>query len=520
MSSRTKTLTKATIVLMSFGIIFGFRNIINNQVQFGLLAAILFLVGGAIYAIPMVLITSEFGSIKKLKDQESGMGSFCVFTLGQKYGFLASWASYFGNLFFFATIAPFTIIALSFFFTGSNGFDKLAEVFYNDGNNGISQSNATRSSAIILALCAILLFWGGTFVSRKGPKWIGTFTNIGGTASLILGVLFIAIALFYTIPFGETIKFDSSLLDPINNDNGFKGDWWSFLSAFPWLIFAFNGIETMSVFVKDTKGGPKAFKIASVIGMSIVIGLMVVGTVVLSFTIDQETINSPQWGLSNSYYYVFPKILGLEIDSVAGKTIIHIVGLITALNGMGSMFFWTAGPAKVFFSEIPENVMGKYISKVDKNGIPVNALFLQAIVVSIILLIVGTTTVGEVGGGSSAFLTKITQATTSLATVQMFFYFGGYIKFRLKNDDEDRGTRFFKNKWPAIIISVITLVLLAIAFFFGTIPSPESWKADWVNSLIDFIFIFGGFIFFMGFGMFMWWYNMERKVKVKQGELK
>gem|GEM_PF-5648260 len=90
MSQRAKTLTKLALVFMSFVTVFGFRNVINNGYQFGLLAAVLFLVGGAIYALPMVMITSEFGSIKKLKDQESGLGSFCSFALGKKAGFLAS----------------------------------------------------------------------------------------------------------------------------------------------------------------------------------------------------------------------------------------------------------------------------------------------------------------------------------------------------------------------------------------------------------------------------------------------
>ncbi|AKX34150.1 amino acid permease family protein [Spiroplasma litorale] len=518
MSSRIKTLTKVSIFLMSFSTIFGFRNIINNQNQFGILAAILFLVGGAVYAIPLVMITAEFGSIKKLKEQESGLGSFCVFTLGKKAGFLASWSSYFGNLFFFATIAPFTVIALSFFFYGANGFDDIAKIL--SDNNKLSEDNSTRVGAITLTLFSILLFWTGTYVSKKGPKWLGKVTNIGGIASLILGLSFILIALLYTLPTKGIINgLSSNSLDSVSDsENGFDGDWWSFIGAFPWLIFSYNGIETMSVFIKDTKGGSKTFKNATLLGIIIVVIFMFLGTILLSFTINQSQIK--EWGISNSYYYVFPSILGIDINSIEGKTIIHIVGLITALNGIGSLFFWTSAPAKVFFSEVPENVMGKYLSKTDKNGTPVNALLVQAIIVAIILLIVGTTTTGNPGVGSSEFLTRIIQSATSLAIVQMCFYFVAYIRLRLKYEDEERDTVFFKNKVFPIIISVITLILISIAFFFGVIPSIRSWNDNWVKALIDFLFIFGGFVIFTSIGIFVWWFNVERKEKKLTNENK
>ncbi|QEH61841.1 amino acid permease family protein [Spiroplasma chinense] len=527
MSSRAKSLTKLAIVFMSFVTIFGFRNIINNTQSFGLFAAILFLIGGAIYAIPMVLVTSEFGSIKKLENQESGMGSFCTFSLGQKQGFLASWASYFGNLFFFATIAPFTVMGFSFLFYGANGFDAIANSLYK--NNGLSPDNAGRVATCVLALFSIMIFWAGTFVSKMGPKWLGKATTIGGMASLGLGVLFILIALCYTIPVKGTISWEliKAGFNPATDSSGNKQadwDWWSFLSSFPWLIFAYNGIETMSAFIKDTKGGAKGFKTASLIGMSIVICLMVVGVILVSLTIEKDTIDG--WGIPNSYYYSYTRILGLENDSVAGKAVIRIVGLITGVSGLGSMFFWTAGPAKVFFSEVPEKALGKWLAKTDKNGMPTNALLVQGAIVTFILILVGVTTKGSLVDPTDptsdvtttgSFIERLFNSATTLAIIQMFFYFWAYVWFRLKKDDEEREYIFFKGKlkWIPITMCIITLVLLAISFFFGAIPSPQTWEAGWVDALIDFLIIFGGAVFFMGAGLFIWWFNMERPERSK-----
>ncbi len=511
MNERKKTLSKLTIIFMVFATVFALRNIINNQVQFGLLSMLLFLVGGIVYAIPIVFISSEFASIKKLKNAEAGLGSYCSLILGKKCGFLASWSSFFTNLFYFATLAPFTVIAISFVITGTNGFDLLALKL---NENGMDEDNASRVSAILLACIAIVIFWIGSFIAKKGARWIGIITNIGGTASLMLGVVFIVLCLFVALPVFKNgqvpSSFDKEHLNPMSSW-GFDGDWWGFMSAFPWIMISYNGIETMAVFMRDTKKGPKAFKISTLIGMLIVIFLMVCGGLALSLVIEQGLIT--KWGLSNTYYYVFSYMFNLPFDSIGGTIIIRVVALVTALNGLGALFFWTVGPVKVFFSEIPEGVMGKWAQKTNKAGIPTNGIIAQAIVVTIILLIVGVTTTGAIGKGSSNFLTLITQTTTTMSVFPFLFFFISYIKLRWKLEDTERTTKFFKNKYIAITITSISLMVIIIAIIFGAIPSPVSWKSDWVTSLTSLLLSVGGLVIFMGFAMLMWYLNVQRKNK-------
>ena len=65
---------------------------------------------------------------------------------------------------------------------------------------------------------------------------------------------------------------------------------------------------------------------------------------------------------------------------------VRLVGVILFLGSLGSLALWTAAPVKVFFSEIPEGIFGKWIVKTNHEGNPTNALIVQGIVVSVLLL--------------------------------------------------------------------------------------------------------------------------------------
>ncbi|AUF83263.1 amino acid permease [Mesoplasma syrphidae] len=507
---RRKSFTKSALVFLVFAIVFSFRNIVNNQSQFGVMTLVLFLIGGIIYAIPITFVSIEFNSIKKLRNNEAGLGGWCIYSLGEKNGFIASWSSYFANVFFFATLAPFAVISVSFVIMGNNGFDILASQLV---AKGISENNATRYSTMLLSLFAILLFWFTTYLSKKGPNWIKHVTNIGGMASLFLGLIFVVVGLCISLPIvykQVSHSWSWEFFNPLN-EHFFKGNTWAFMSALPWVFFAYNGIETIAVFQKDLKGDHKAFKVAAILGNVFTIIIMVLCGLTMSLVIDQDLLQ--KWGMSNSYYRVFPALLNLDpATSVWGQIILRLTALIFAVNTFGALAFWTVGPAKVFYSENPKQATGKWLSKLDHNGIPTNALNFQFITVVVLLVLVGTTTEGKPGEGTSDFLVTITQATTSLAIVPFLYLFVGYIRIRLK-DKVEIEMCFIKNKYVAIGFAVMIIAILGMALFFGVIPSPQSWEENWKSSLISLTLSFLGTVVSMAFAYFMWYWNVDRKQK-------
>ena len=56
---------------------------------------------------------------------------------------------------------------------------------------------------------------------------------------------------------------------------------------------------------------------------------------------------------------------------------VRLVGIILFVGSLGSLALWTAAPVKVFFSEIPDGVFGKWLVKTNEEGNPTNALLVQ-----------------------------------------------------------------------------------------------------------------------------------------------
>lgn len=78
------------------------------------------------------------------------------------------------------------------------------------------------------------------------------------------------------------------------------------------------------------------------------------------------------------------------------------------LSSAGSVVLWASAPVKIFFSEVPKGILPDKLIRLDQNGTPVNALYLQAIVVTILLIIPGL----EIGSIDAflRFLINITAA--------------------------------------------------------------------------------------------------------------
>ena len=114
MSDNRKTLGSFALLMMTFTAIFSFNQVINNSVSIGLASIPSFIFATIAYFIPFSLMIGEFASANP--DSESGYTSWIKSALGDKCTFVASWTYFFVNLFFFSSILPSMIIALSYTF--------------------------------------------------------------------------------------------------------------------------------------------------------------------------------------------------------------------------------------------------------------------------------------------------------------------------------------------------------------------------------------------------------------------
>ena len=134
------------------------------------------------------------------------------------------------------------------------------------------------------------------------------------------------------------------------------------------------------------------------------------------------------------------------------------------LASLGSLVLWTAAPVKVLFSEIPEGIFGKWIAKTDKKGTPVNALYVQAVIVTVLLL------VPALGIGSvDSLLEMLINMTASTSLIPVLFFLVGYIVLRAKKDDMERSFKVGSKNFGIATNPVFVLLynVLGLIFFLG-----------------------------------------------------
>lgn len=485
-SNSRARLGSLALMLMTFSAVFAFPSIVNNSIQIGLATIPGYIFGSLFYFLPFILMIAEFASANS--EKESGVHSWLESVLGEKWAFLGAWSYFFVNLFFFCSLLPNTLIYGSYAFLGKNIFDG-------------------PKSTLIIAMISIVLFWIMTWVCIKGVSWISKVTSLAGGARLFMGVIFIVLAFIVVFGMGKAPAQDFSFTNIKPTFN------WTFFMTMAWILQAVGGGESIGVYIKDVKGGNKTF-VRTMIGATVIVGLMyVLGAIAVGLVVPEATLTG---NFSNGIFDIF-KILGGYFH-IPDAVMVRLVGMILFVGSLGSLALWTAAPVKVFFSEIPEGVFGKWLVKTNHEGNPTNALIVQGFIVTILLVIPALGI-----GNMDSFLETLINMTASTSLLPVLFLLVAYIGLRWKQDDMPRSFKF-GNRFFGITAGVFLLVLFIFVFFMSTVPDPQliaqqlngSLAPGVANPIGNFIYNVLGLVIFMGFALICWnRYEKKEKNNIK-----
>lgn len=457
----------ATFLFMSIaGAGFVLKSVAQQFSSLGTYTLIMYLACIVIYAIPFTMMIVEFSSLKKTIGSESGYQSWMSLILGRKLGFMAGFFYFFVNLFFFLDTIPNLVLFIIFLIGG------------NQGGNWIITLEKYQWFKPILTLMAILIFWIGTYVSMKGPKWLGKITAFGGYAGMIMTVLFILGTFVFLVNGGVLGNPNGGDLK-IFDENGKQVSIlsWSKIASVAWALQTLGGLEAMASYKNDFEGGQRGFKKVMILNLIIFASILMVTAIMMQLAVPAD--QASKWGLAEIIYKCY-QVIGLP------SWWTHVVGGILAIATVSSIMFWTAAPVKVLFGDAPQGIFGKWLSKTSKkDGTPVNGLIFQGIIVTILFSI---SIVASLNSGMNTFLTVLKNLNGGSATIPILFMVCAYYKMRLKSDEYERDYYFLgKSKWAGILATIPLGLLFAITTFFALIPSPETFNTDLVGALLTLI---------------------------------
>jgi amino acid transporter len=459
--SASRKLTLTSLILMIFTSVYGFNNIPRSFYLMGYSAIPWYILSAITFFIPFAFMMSEYGAA--FKNEKGGIYSWMEKSVGAKYAFIATFMWYASNIIWMVNVGSGIWVPISNTFFGKDE-TKSWSIF------GLS---ATQT----LGVLAILWILFVTYTASRGLEKIKRITSVGGTAVALLNLVLLIGALAVLIGNG------GGFAQPLVGTNAFTfspnpkyGNPIAVLSFLVFAIFAYGGIEVTGGLVDETENPertfPKGVAIAAfVIAIGYSLGIFLVGI----FTNWKEVMSSEGVHMGNVGYVTMANLgyqLGLAFEAsettalTIGAWFARFVGLSMSLALAGAFFTLSYSPLKQLIEGTPQKLWPGKMGEV-RDGIPVNAIWIQGITVIIIIFLV------SFGGESVSKFFEILVAMTNVAmTIPYMFLSGAFYAFK-KKEEIEKPFKVFRSRGAAFWGTIIVSFTVGFANFFTIIEPAQ-----------------------------------------------
>ncbi|MGK0465657.1 glutamate/gamma-aminobutyrate family transporter YjeM [Clostridium sp.] len=456
---KTKKLTLVSLVLMIFTSVYGFNNMPRSFYIRGYAAIPWYILAGLAFFIPFAFMMAEFGTA--FKDEKGGIYSWMSISVGPKYAFMATFMWYASYVIWMVNVASSVWIPISNAIFGKDTTQTWA-LF------GMTELTGPKTLGILAVLWIIFV----TYMCTKGIERIKKFTSLGGSAVVAANVLLFVGAILVLIGnHGKlaqpVVGISSFIKSPNIASSG------SVVSAFAFIvfaIFAYGGIEIVGGLVDETENPEKSFPRGIVISAAVIsigysLGIFLVGV----FTNWAFVMNIKSVNLGNASYVVMGN-LGYALGQAFGASdvtslamshgIARFFGFAMFLTLAGAFFALMFSPLKQIIEGTPPKLWPGKMAKM-KDGIPQNAMWVQAAVVCVMIILIAF------GGNSmKKFFVILVSMTNVAMTLPYVFIAYAFIPFK-KNKDIIKPFEMFKTYRSAVIWTAIVMFTVGFANFFS-----------------------------------------------------
>ncbi|HSN65882.1 MAG TPA: glutamate/gamma-aminobutyrate family transporter YjeM [Fusibacter sp.] len=461
MSSNVKSKKKLTLIplaLMIFTSVYGFNNIPRSFYKMGYAAIPWYIIAAITFFVPFALMVAEYGSA--FKNEKGGIYSWMSKSIGPRFAFMGTFMWYFSYITWMVNVASGMWVPVSNALFGKDTTQTWTFL-------GLQGPQVLG----LLGICWILTV---TFVSTKGMDKIKKVTSVGGTAVLLTNVfLWIgAVAVF--------IGNNGELAQPIVGISSFTqtpnpifaGDIIASLAFVVYALFAFGGIEAVGGLVDETENPEKTFPKGILISSGIIavgysLGILLIGV----FTNWSTVMSNENVNLGNASYIVMANLgnsLGTAFGAsqatadAMGFAVARFFGVSMFLALSGAFFTLMYSPLKQMIEGTPKELWPGKMGET-KNGLPINAMWVQATVVCVMIALVAF------GGESMANFFNILVSMTNVAMTLPYMFIAIAFPYFKKKTEIEKPFVVFKTQFSSVIWTVIVVLTVGLANFFSII---------------------------------------------------
>jgi len=465
-----KKIRLGALVMMMFTTIFGFANGPVAFMQMGYAAIIWYVLGALFFFLPTSMMYAEFGA--SFKDAKGGIYSWMERSLGKKTAFIATFIGLAAWFVWMITISQKVWIPFSTIFAGQDTTQSWS--FF-----GLS---ATQTVGLLAALFVAVV---AIFVTR-GVQGISRISSLGGMFVMALNIILLVVSVVVLFAngghFAEPVTPEAFI---VPQNPAFQTPM-QLISFALYAVFAYAGLEQMGGLMPDIENAEKTYPRAALIATTVIGTGYAVSILLWGVTTNWLDLSHMESANLGNITYVLMNNLGVELGNSIGLSTTAAVtlgawfsrfaGLGMFMAYVGSFFVLTYSPLKSFILGSPKEIWPKSITRLNQNGVPQVAVWIQALLVIVFVLAI------SFGGQNAGELYQImTNMGNVSSTLPYVFIVAAFPLFKRLNDVE-RPFVFFKSQTTTVIVTLIVELLIITSIVMTIIPlfmSGDYFNAIW-----------------------------------------
>jgi len=313
--------------------------------QYGLSLVTFYILAGLAFFLPLTFVASQ---LAKRFPNVGGSYVWVEAAFGKKSGYLSIWLQWTYNIIWYPTIFAFISSTLA----------------------SLIDPDLANNRWFILTTC-ICFFWLLTFLHSYGVKaiaWISTTSAIIGTLFPMLLITALAI---YWVASGTPSATPLAATALLPSKETLKD-----IAYFSNILFSLVGIEVIAMHAGNVANPQKSYPRALIISAFIILITLVLSSLALCIVIPPGKIM-----LLSGVMDVFALFFAAHHFPLGTK----IIGWCIVIGSLGIASSWMIGIARGLHVALTKSKLPKTLHKLNKHEVPVNILYLQGLVYTLLL---------------------------------------------------------------------------------------------------------------------------------------
>lgn len=398
------------------------------------------------FFIPIGLVAAELATAYP---KTGGLYVWVREAFGLRAGFITIWLQWIYNVVWYPTIMAFIAVTIAYLI-----------------------DPALASNKLYLLTTVLSLFWLYTLLNCFGMRISSIISTIGaliGTLLPMLGIILLGVIwLIQERPIAA-----ASGMHLLPDMSMFRN-----LALFSVVLFGLIGLEMSAVHAEEVENPQQDYPIAIAWSTLIIFATLVFSSLAIVIVVPQNQLNLVS-GLISAFDAFF------QAFGIPGMT--QVLATLIIIGALSCVAAWIIGPAKGLLISAQDGALPKRLAKVNRFGVPVRLLVLQAVIVTLLSsLFILLDSVSEAYWLLSAL-------SAQMALLVYIFMFAAAIKLRYQDPNRIRSYRIPGGNIVMWLISGTGIFCCFTALLTGFVPPAQIAVT---NLLLYEAFLVGGLILF------------------------